>query len=81
MGGSLFAGFLGNFSTLLVVGHAYDRCTGCSAAVLRGYAADPFGFLVRACADPAFLEDLTGLTAMKAEETDFASHDEDFSME
>ena len=60
-------GFLGTYSTLLIVGHAYDKCTACSPAVLAGYLADPFGFVQRACASGTFLEDLTGLTEMKNE--------------
>ncbi len=30
-------GFMGNYSNLLIVGHAYDRCTACSEPVLKGY--------------------------------------------
>ncbi len=74
-------GFLGNFSQLLVVGRAYDRCTGCSPAVLRAYLRNPLAFVAQACASSAFLEDLTGLTALKDEPVDFGSADEDFSME
>jgi hypothetical protein len=30
-------GFVANYSNMLIVGHAYDRCTACSAHVLHGY--------------------------------------------
>lgn len=33
-------GFVANYSTMLIIGHAYDRCTACSPAVLKGYKVD-----------------------------------------
>ena len=69
---------------MLIVGHAYDRCTACSPPVLKAYMADPFGFVQQVCATPSFLEDLTGLSEMKNEEVDWGFDDveglEDFSM-
>ena len=78
-------GFLGNYSNMLIVGHAYDRCTGCSPKVLQGYLADPWGFVQKACGGPTFLEDLTGLSDMKNEIVDWGGfdmdgNDSDFSM-
>lgn len=64
-------GFLGNYSHMLIVGHAYDKCTACSAPVLRGYCQDPFGFVQRACSSPSFLEDLTGLSELKNEKVNW----------
>lgn len=74
-------GFLSNYSNLLVVGHAYDRCTACSRSVLEGFVNDPVGFVSKCCTSASFLEDITGLTDMKNESVDFESADEDFSME
>jgi ubiquitin-like modifier-activating enzyme ATG7 len=79
-------GFLGGYSNMLICGSAYDKCTACSEPVLQGYLADPFGFVLNACGNPEFLEDLTGLTDMKNEEVDWANDDfdgfeSDFSME
>ncbi len=83
-------GFLGTYSTLLIAGHAYDKCTACSPSVLAGYRADPWGFVLKACAGGSFLEDLTGLTEMKNEKVEWeiepvsddeAAGGDDFSME
>ncbi len=81
-------GFLGNYSVMMIVGHAYDKCTACSKPVLDGYRADPFGFVLQACGSASFLEDLTGLTAMKNEQVEWEveavgdeSGGDDFAME
>jgi len=47
-------GFVANYSNMLIIGHAYDRCTACSPPVLKGYqvclprlftfVAEPFTF-------------------------------------
>ncbi|KAI9019505.1 hypothetical protein CLU79DRAFT_804841 [Phycomyces nitens] len=60
-------GFLGQFSNMLIVGQAYDRCTACSAKVIESYEADPTGFLMNVVQDPLYLEQITGLDQMKAE--------------
>lgn len=78
-------GFLGNYSNSLIVGHAYDRCSACSKPVLEGYLKEPWEFVLNACGNPTFLEDLTGLTEMKQEEVDWGfddvdGNDSDFSM-
>ncbi|GAQ88871.1 ubiquitin activating E1 enzyme-like protein [Klebsormidium nitens] len=59
-------GFLAFFSQLLVTGHAFDKCTACSAAVVREYHHRGPDFLLQAFNTPTFLEDLTGLTALRA---------------
>jgi ubiquitin-like modifier-activating enzyme ATG7 len=64
-------GFVSSYATMLIAGHAYDKCTACSPAVLNGYRADPFGFVAKACASGSFLEDLTGLTEMKNEKVEW----------
>ncbi|KAL0082062.1 E1-like protein-activating enzyme Gsa7p/Apg7p [Phycomyces blakesleeanus] len=60
-------GFLGQFSNMLIVGQAYDRCTACSTKVIEHYDADPLGFLSNVVEDPLYLEQITGLCQMKAE--------------
>ncbi|SPO41638.1 probable APG7 - component of the autophagic system [Pseudozyma flocculosa] len=60
-------GFLAKFNNLLIVGQAYDRCTGCSAAVVDAYRRDGFDMLLRAFNEDQFLERLTGLDKMYAE--------------
>ncbi|KAN0063852.1 Autophagy protein 7 [Thecaphora frezii] len=60
-------GFLAQFNNLLVVGQAYDRCTGCSAAVVEAYRQGGFEMLLRAFNEDKYLEKLTGLDKMYAE--------------
>lgn len=54
-------GYLAEFRTVPIKGAAYARCTGCSDTVLAAYEADGVGTLLRACNEPRFLEQLTGL--------------------
>jgi ubiquitin-like modifier-activating enzyme ATG7 len=60
-------GFLAQFNTLRIVGQAYDRCTGCSAAVVKAYRSLGFEMLMRAFNEEQYLEKLTGLDKMYAE--------------
>ncbi len=62
-------GFLAGFSNMLIVGQAYDRCTACSARVVREYRARGHEMLLRAFNEDKYLEQLTGLDKMY-EETD-----------
>ncbi|KAF8154668.1 hypothetical protein B0H34DRAFT_783781 [Crassisporium funariophilum] len=54
-------GFLGQFRTMPLVGAAYERCTGCSEAVLTAYENQGFPMLLEAFNDTKYLEKLTGL--------------------
>lgn len=54
--GSLF-----NFTTLLIQGPAYDKCTGCSPTVLEQYEQRGFAMIQDACNDEEYLRSLTGL--------------------
>ena len=65
-------GFLGNYSNLLVDGYAYDKCTACSAPVLKGMKEEGFKFLEKVCNNPTFLEDLTGLSSLKNDNNDLS---------
>ncbi|KWU45836.1 E1-like protein-activating [Rhodotorula sp. JG-1b] len=60
-------GFLGNFDALKITGQAYDRCTGCSEAIIRAYRTDPFALVESACDDAKYLERLTGLDKLEEE--------------
>ncbi|KAG0655939.1 Autophagy protein 7 [Rhodotorula mucilaginosa] len=60
-------GFLGNFDALKITGQAYDRCTGCSEAIIGAYRTDPFALVESACDDAKYLERLTGLDKLEEE--------------
>ncbi|BGP48193.1 Autophagy protein 7 [Rhodotorula kratochvilovae] len=60
-------GFLARFENLKITGQAYDRCTGCSEAILSAYRADPFALVQAACEDAHYLERLTGLDKLEEE--------------
>lgn len=47
-------------------GENFDKCTGCSPTVSEKLLEGREDFIIRACNDPDFLEDLTGITAMNA---------------
>jgi ubiquitin-like modifier-activating enzyme ATG7 len=50
---------------VLFAAPAFPKCTACSAAVVRAFrSADRDDFLLKAFADPTYLENSTGLTAM-----------------
>lgn len=58
-------GFIANFHQVLFAAPAFPRCTACSEAVVAAYrSADRDAFLLKAFADPTYLEQSTGLTAM-----------------
>ena len=44
-----------------------DRCTACSPSIVREYKEKGFEVVARACNEPSYLEDLTGLTELFAE--------------
>lgn len=60
-------GFLAQFSNMLIVGQAYDRCTACSASIIAEYQTRGFEMLKEAFNDDSYLERATGLDKMKAE--------------
>lgn len=60
-------GSLPVFGMTVFTGHAFDRCTACSALILREYKEHGIEFLLRALRNPSVLEDISGLTAMKKE--------------
>ncbi|KIY53447.1 E1-like protein-activating, partial [Fistulina hepatica ATCC 64428] len=60
-------GFLAQFRNMPIVGHAFDKCTGCSETVLQAYEKDPMGTVLKACGDTKYLEQLTGLDKLYEE--------------
>jgi len=57
-------GFLAQFRNMHIVGAAYDKCTGCSEAVLQAYEKEGFDMLLKAFNDPKYLPALTGLNEL-----------------
>ncbi|KAJ1343897.1 E1-like protein-activating enzyme Gsa7p/Apg7p [Batrachochytrium salamandrivorans] len=58
-------GYLGQFSNVLVAGHAYDKCPACSKVILEEYKKMGHTFLLKGLSDPKYLEDLSGLTELQ----------------
>nr|CAD7423255.1 unnamed protein product [Timema monikensis] len=60
-------GFLSQWQQISVTSHKFDRCIACSETVLKEFEVRNFEFLVDVFNTPNYLEDLTGLTALKQE--------------
>nr|CAD7440986.1 unnamed protein product [Timema bartmani] len=60
-------GFLSQWQQISVTSHKFDRCIACSDTVLKEFEVRNFEFLVDVFNTPNYLEDLTGLTALKQE--------------
>ena len=45
-------------------GTAFNKCSACCDIVTSTYKEDKLGFLLKACNQPDYLEDLTGITKM-----------------
>ncbi|KZO99225.1 E1-like protein-activating [Calocera viscosa TUFC12733] len=60
-------GYLARFNSMTITGAAYDRCTGCSEAVVKAYEKDRFNMVQRACDETGYLEELTGLKELYSE--------------
>lgn len=75
-------GDLTTFEIKCLYGEAFNKCTGCSKEVGDAFLADKRDFLLRACNQPDYLEDLTGITKMNAEINydDIESFGSDFGM-
>ena len=57
-------GDLSNFAINVMFGQSFDRCVGCSRPVQEAYESNKHEFIVRACNDPDYLEEITGITEM-----------------
>lgn len=58
-------GDLNTFEIKCLYGEAFESCTGCGETIQKAYLADRQGFMINACNDSDYLEQLSGLTAMK----------------
>ncbi len=54
-------GFLSTFSSLNIVGRAYDCCSACSEKVLKAYEAEGWEFVKKAMNELDYVEELSGL--------------------
>ncbi|KAL2919148.1 Autophagy protein 7 [Polyrhizophydium stewartii] len=57
-------GSLGQFTNLLVVAQAFDKCPACSARVLDLYARNGHDFVLKGLASPKYLEEVSGLAEL-----------------
>ena len=73
-------GDLSIFGSNVMYGEAFDKCIGCSAKIADSYRSNPDTFLISACNNPDYLEDLTGITEMNAKINmdDILAFDDDF---
>jgi hypothetical protein len=46
-------------------GECFNKCIGCSGKIIEGYLANREEFIMKACNVKDYLEDVTGITAMK----------------
>ena len=60
-------GDLSNFSMNVMYGEVFDKCIGCSPHVAKAFKESPESFLIQACNNPDYLEDLTGITKLNAQ--------------
>jgi len=70
-------GFLPAFQMTNVSGQAYPQCTACSMCVMEKYETDGYDMLVETFKNPTYLEDLTGLTALRQKSQDYLDEDDD----
>ena len=59
-------GNMANFENFTLSGTAFENCTCCSNSILEAFKNDEFGLVKIACNFPSKLEEISGLTAMKA---------------
>lgn len=57
-------GFIAHYAQLVVTGQAFDKCTACSASVVREFREKGVEFILEVLNRPNYLEDLTGLTEL-----------------
>jgi ubiquitin-like modifier-activating enzyme ATG7 len=72
-------GFLSSFQNVLLHGERFDNCTACSSAILQHYRDAPSEFLLNALTRPEYLEELSGLSALKqsVDEAQFDDFDDE----
>ena len=60
-------GDLNTYDTRCMYGTNFNKCSGCSDIIYQAYKEDKYGFLLKACNQPDYLEDITGITQMNAD--------------
>jgi ubiquitin-like modifier-activating enzyme ATG7 len=63
-------GYLSFFNNLIITGHRYDKCVACSDSIVDTYLQRRNDFLLEVFNNPKVLEDITGITEMKQDDTD-----------
>ena len=63
---------MSQLNQVLIVGHAYNKCTACSKIVVETFKEKGFNFLLHVFNHPSYLEDLTGITQTMMEESKIA---------
>ncbi len=63
-------GSLNDFSTMILSGHPFDKCTACSPRVQAAYAADPRALLAGAMNTPKHLDTVCGLAELDSPDFD-----------
>jgi ubiquitin-like modifier-activating enzyme ATG7 len=56
-------GSVSDYSTIVMHGEAYDKCTACSARVVGLYREQGFAFVLQCLNNPKYMEEVTGLAA------------------
>ncbi|KAK0552025.1 Autophagy protein 7 [Tilletia horrida] len=74
-------GFLSSFSSMLIVGPAYERCTACSPAIVDAYRKGGQQMLLSAFGEEGYLERETGLDKLKAETDELLDEELDWDEE
>ncbi|CDS12593.1 hypothetical protein LRAMOSA04779 [Lichtheimia ramosa] len=68
-------GFLGQFHNMLIVGQAYNSCTGCSQKIIEAYDKEPLEFMKKVLSEPEYLEEISGIAKLKADSDAMLDHD------
>lgn len=79
-------GFVSHFQNLILSGEQFEHCSACSSTVVKLYKKHGIGFVRKAVSEPAHLDQVTGLAALRESEQarvdafldDMASSDNDF---
>lgn len=58
-------GFLSSFQNMVIKGSSYDCCSACSSPIVDAYRNDGWDFVKKALNEKGFVEDLSGLTAVR----------------
>jgi len=57
-------GYVTHFSNLIMKAPAFDRCPACSPVVVKEFSERGWDFILQACNNPQYLEEITGLSKL-----------------